>query len=177
MAMDAYLENINMNQKQTGTFETKIATISNEDERTRLVMTIPGISYVTALTIISEIVDINGFATAEKLVSYAGLAPSHRDSGETQKGGGITKRGSAWLRNAMVEEAANTTIRFDPRMESFYLRIAKRRGKQKARIAAAARQMPEIIWYMLTNMEEYRTQNHELTQRKYKKMQDKSEMS
>ncbi len=67
--MDAYLENINMNQKQTGTFETKIATISNEDERTRLVMTIPGISCVTALTIISEIVDINGFATAEKLVS------------------------------------------------------------------------------------------------------------
>ena len=42
-------------------------------------------------------------------------------------------------------EAANTTIRFDPRMESFYLRIAKRRGKQKARIAAAARQMLEII--------------------------------
>ena len=101
MAMDAYLENIEMNQKQIDTFETKIAAISNEDERARLVMTMPGISYVTALTIISEIVDINRFATAEKLVSYAGLAPSHRDSGETQKGGGgITKRGSAWLRNA-----------------------------------------------------------------------------
>ena len=40
---------------------------------------------------------------------------------------------------------------------------------------ATARQMLEIIWHMLTNMEEYRTQNHELTQRKYKKMQDKSE--
>ncbi len=175
--MNTYLENIEMNQKQIDTFETKIATISNEDERTRLIMTIPGISYVTALTIISEIVDINRFATVEKLVSYAGLAPSHRDSGETQKGGGgITKRGSAWLRNAMVE-AANTTIRFDPRMESFYSRIAKRRGKQKARIAAARQMMLEIIWYMLTNMEEYRTQNHELTQRKYKKMQDKSETS
>ncbi|MEO9310389.1 MAG: transposase [Nitrososphaera sp.] len=99
-------------------------------------------------TIISEIVDIKRFATAEKLVSYAVLAPSHRDSGQTQKGGGITKHGSAWLRNAMVE-AANTTIRFDPRMKSFYLRIAKRRGKQKAKVAAA-RQILEIIWHMLT---------------------------
>ena len=143
--------------------------------RTKLIMTIPGINYVTALTIISEIVDIKRFATAEKLASYAGLAPSHRDSGETQKGGGITKRGSAWLRNAMVE-AANTTIRFDPRIESFYFRIAKKRGKQKAKVAAA-RQMLEIIWHMLTNSEEYRTQNHELTQRKYKKMEIKSQLS
>ncbi len=139
MAMDAYLEDIEMNQKQIDTFETKIAAISNEDSRTRLIMTIPGISYVTALSIISEIVDIKGFATAEKLVSYAGLvAPSHRDSADVHKGGAITKRGSAWLRNAMVE-AANTTIRFNPRIESFYSRIAKRRGRQKAK-AAAARQ-------------------------------------
>ncbi|MEO9309588.1 MAG: IS110 family transposase, partial [Nitrososphaera sp.] len=76
-------------------------------------------------------------------------------------------------RNAMVE-AANTTIRFDPRMESFYLRIAKRRGKQKAKVAAA-RQILEIIWHMLSNMEEDRTQNHELTLRK--KMESKSQTS
>lgn len=175
MAMNAYLQNIDMNQRQIDAFEAKIAAISNKDERTRLIMTIPGINYVTALTIISEIVDIKRFATAEKLVSYAGLAPSHRDSGETQKGGGITKRGSAWLRNAMVE-AANTTIRFDSRIESFYSRIANRRGKQKAKIAAA-RQMLEIIWYMLTNSEEYRTQNHGLTQRKYNRMEIKSQTS
>ena len=74
-----------MNQKQIGTFETKIATISNEDERTRLVMTIPGISYVTALTIISEIADINGFATAEKLVSYAGLTIAQGQWGKHKK--------------------------------------------------------------------------------------------
>jgi len=102
MAMNAYVESIEMTQKQVNTFETKIAEISNEDSRTRLLMTIPGINYVTTLTIISEIVDINRFATAEKLVSYAGLAPSHRDSADVHRGGGITKRGSTWLRNAMV---------------------------------------------------------------------------
>ena len=125
--MDAYLDTIDMTQKQINTIEIKIA--GNEDEKTRLLMTIPGINYVTALTIISEIVDISRFATAEKLVSYAGLAPSHRDSADVHRGGGITKRGSAWLRNAMVE-AANTTVRFDERMESFYFRIAKRRKQR-----------------------------------------------
>lgn len=175
MSMDAYLDSIEITKKQIDTFEVEIATISNKDKQTRLLMTIPGINYVTALTILSEIVDIGRFATPEKLVSYAGLAPSHRDSADVHRGGGITKRGSAWLRNAMVE-SANTTIRFDPRIETFYKRIAKRRGRQKAKVAAA-RQMLEIIWHMLTKSEEYRTQNHELTQRKYKKMNDKSQMS
>ena len=175
MAVDAYLEAIKTTQKQIDALEKKIASISNEDKRTRLLMTVPGISYVTALTIISEIVHVDRFATAEKLVSYAGLAPSHRDSADVHKGGGITKRGSAWLRNAMVE-AANITIRFDPRMKKFYCRIAKRRGWQKARVAAA-RQMLVIIWHMLKNSEEYRTQNRDMTLRKYKKMQTKSQLS
>ncbi len=61
MSMDAYLQNIIMNQKQIDIFEAKIATISNEDQRARLIMSIPGINYVTALTIISEIVDIKRF--------------------------------------------------------------------------------------------------------------------
>ncbi len=175
MAMNAYLENIEMTQRQVNAFETRIAATSNDDDRTRLLMTIPGINYITALTVISEIVDIKRFVTPEKLVSYAGLAPSQRNSGETNKSGGITKHGSAWLRNAMVE-AANTTIRFDPRMKSFYTRIAKRRGKQKAKVATA-RQMLEIIWHMLNNMEAYRTQNHELTLQKYKRMKDRSQVS
>lgn len=173
--MNAYLENIEMTQKQIDTFEAKIAAISNEDTRAKLLITISGINYVTALTIISVIVDIKRFATPEKLVSYAGLALFHWDSGKTQGGGGITKLGSAWLRNAMGE-AANTSTRFDPRMESFYLRIVKRRGKKKAMVSAV-RQMLEIIWHMLSNSEKYRTQNHELTQRKYKKMKDKSQTS
>ncbi len=73
-------------------------------------------------------------------------------------------------------EAASTIIRFDSRTSPFYNRIAKRRGKKKAKVAAA-RLVLEIIWYMLKNSEEGRTQNHELTQRKYKKMDEGSQMS
>lgn len=135
-------------------------------------MTIPGINYVTALTMISEIVDISRFATPEKLVSYAGLAPSQRSSGNTIRSGKITKQGSSWLRYAMAE-AANTAIQHDDRIGKFYSRIASRREPQKARVAAA-KEMLVISWHMLTKMEPYRTQNHSLTQRKYKRMESDS---
>lgn len=173
MAMDAYLDGIELLQRQIDAFESRMASISRDDDRVRLLMTIPGISYVTALTVISEIVEIKRFATPEKLVAYAGLAPSQRDSGETKRSGNITKRGSTWLRYAMVE-AAQTTIHSDERIGRFYSRIASRRGPQKAKVAAA-KEMLVIIWHMLQKMESYRTENKELTERKYKRMERDSD--
>lgn len=173
MTMNAYLDGIELVQQQVDSFESRMAAISKEDQRIRLLMTIPGINYVTALTVISEIVDIRRFATPEKLVAYAGLAPSQRNSGETKRSGNITKHGSAWLRYAMVE-AAHTTIHNDDRIGRFYSRIAARRGPQKAKVAAA-KEMLVIIWHMLTRMEPCRTQNRELTERKYKRMESRSE--
>jgi transposase len=173
IAMDAYLGIIETTQKQIDSFESHMASIAQNDKRIRLLMTIPGINYITALSVISEIVDITRFATPDKLVSYAGLAPSQRNSGDTKKSGNITKHGSSWLRYAMVE-AAHTAIHNDERINRFYSRISARRGPQKAKVAAA-KEMLVIIWYMLTKMEPYRTQNHSLTERKYKRMESKSE--
>lgn len=172
MTMDAYLDGINTTQRQIDRFDAKIASVSSTDNQIMLLMTIPGISYFTALTVMSEIVDIKRFANPDKLKSYAGMVPSQRDSGQTERRGHITKHGSRWLRNAMVE-AATTAIKHDDRIKNVYSRIAARRGPQKAKIAAAC-QMLVIIWHMLTNNEPYRTQNHSLTERKYKRMEKKS---
>jgi transposase len=79
----------------------------------------------------AEIVDVKRFSTPWKLVSYAGLAPSRRESGQQNSSIGmrITKQGSKTLRYAMVE-AANTALRDDERLGRFYRRIAERRGPQ-----------------------------------------------
>lgn len=173
MAVDAYLDALVAIQKQIGIFTAKIAFVSKEDQRVKLLMTIPGIDYFTALTIVSEIVDIKRFSTPWKLVGYAGLAPSKRDSGDAHRNGGhITRQGSKWLRYTIVE-AANTSTRCDDRIGRFYKRIAERRGPQKARVAAA-KEMLVIIWYMLTKNEPYRTMNREMVERKYKKMEGES---
>lgn len=169
ITMDLHLETIKMAMSHAALIESRIAGIAKEDNRARLIMTIPGINYVTAVTILAEAVDIGRYASAEKFAAAGGIIPSHRSSASTYHGGGITKQGSTWMRNAIVE-AATTTIRHDRRMKGIYERIRKRRGAKKAKIAVA-RHMLEIIWHMLTNGEEYRTQNVQMTQRKYKKME------
>lgn len=52
-------------------------------------------------------------------------------------------------------------------MSSTYERLSKRIGKKKARVAIA-RRLTEVVWHILTDMAEYRTQDKDLVQRKYK---------
>jgi len=74
-----------------------------KDPRAVLLTTIPGISYYSALLIISEIGDINRFPTYGYLLSYGGLVPSVHSSGGRTRLGRITKEGSKWLRWILVE--------------------------------------------------------------------------
>src|SRR5579875_3127368 len=64
----------------------------------RRTYTITGISYYSALMIISEVGDINRFTDSNHLVSYSGLSPSTHSSGKKTFYGPITKQGSKYLR-------------------------------------------------------------------------------
>ena len=115
--------------------------------------------------ILAEIVDHRRFTDAEKLTSYAGLVSKHHNSGDTVRMGGITKRGSVWLRNAMME-AAFVAIRYDARIGAIYQRLAVRIGPMKARVAVARRVL-EWVWEMLNSGTEYRTKDSGLVKRKF----------
>ena len=135
------------------------------DPRTKLLMTMPGMGPVTAVTVLAEIGDdLARFTKPEKLTSYAGLVPSHRNSADTVRTGSITKRGSRHLRNAAVK-AAFVAVRYDPHRKQRYERLAARRGPQKA-LVAASREMLEDIWHVLTRNEPYNHPNEALARRK-----------
>ncbi len=168
MAVQSHLATIDTVLKQVAKFEKKVAGIAMSDRRAQLIMTIPGIGYITAVTILAEIVDHSRFADAEKMASYAGLVPKHHNSGETVRTGGITKRGSVWLRRAMVE-AALVAVQHDVRIGARYQRLATRIGPMKARVAVA-RQMLEWVWEMLEHSTEYRTQDRDLVRRKFQRI-------
>jgi len=118
-----------------------------------LLTTIPGISYYSALLIKAEIGDVNRFPNKFKLVSYAGLCPSIKQSGNKEIKGHITKQGSRMLRWILIQ-CANVAIRHDDYLCSFYLRIKRRRGHNIA-IVATARKMLVCIYYMLKRREVY----------------------
>ena len=164
LGVDTHLAKLVFLRGRIARYEKRIAEIARDDPRARLLMTIPGIGCITAVTILAEIVDHGRFASAEKLVSYAGLSPKHHNSGETVRTGGITKRGSVWLRTAMVE-AAFVAVRHDARIGARYQKLAARIGSMKARVATA-RVMLEWVWEMLNSGTEYRGIDRELVRRK-----------
>ena len=124
-----------------------IEGIAKDNPQATLLMTIPGISYYSALLVVSEIGDIGRFPSAKKLCSYAGLVPSVHASGGKIRYGAITKQGSKWLRWILVELSYHFT-RGSERLNNLYKRVTKNHGKATARVAVA-REMLKIIYYML----------------------------
>jgi transposase len=122
---------------------------AEEDENARLLMTIPGVGYFSALTISAEIGDISRFSDAEKLCSYAGLVPSVHQSGSTKRYGKITKQGSKMLR-WIVQECLWIHLQYDTHISRFFFRLAAKRGKRIAAVAAARKLLVAIYWMLKT---------------------------
>lgn len=127
----------------------KILFLAQEDETAKLLMTIPGIGYYSALLIVSEVGDINRFPDSYHLCSYAGLIPSTHSSGGITYHGSITKTGSKYLRWIMLE-CLHTHIRNDKKsnVTQFYQRISKKKGNSKAAVAAASKLLKIVYWVM-----------------------------
>jgi transposase len=130
--------------------EKTIRKIAEEQPIAKLLMTIPSVGVITAVSILAEVGDFSRFTSAPKLASYAGLVPSERSSGESVRHGRITKEGSKLLRTVVIE----TAIRFRPAhsltLNEFFLRIKKNKGAMRARVALA-RKLLVIMWTMVKN--------------------------
>ena len=118
--------------------------------------TIPGIGLFSALVIYSEIGDIQRFCDSGKLISYAGMVPSVRQSSDIIHHGRITYQGSKNLRWIVVE-ALHTHMINDPgsTITSFYKHLAKRKGKSKAIIAASNKLLKAVYWILKENRPYY----------------------
>lgn len=106
-----------------------------------------GIGAILALTIRAEIGDIHRFPTGAHLASYAGLVPRVDMSAGHYRHGRITKRGSPWLRWALIEAAIHGPTRRD-RIGRWGRSLALKKGVLKARVALARVLCEEIhrLW-------------------------------
>ena len=147
--LDRYLETLYLLNDQILELSTIIEKTAKADFDCSLLMTIPGISFYTALMIKSEIGDISRFPSANKLCSYAGLIPSTYASADKIRHGRITKRGSIWLRQAVVN-AITSASKNQNRITAFYKKIKKNKGTGRAKVAAA-RKLCCVIYAILTD--------------------------
>lgn len=122
----------------------QMARSSEYAAKVGLLSSVPGIGWLTALTLLVEIVDFGRFPDGETLSSYAGLTPSEHSSGDRVRHGHITRQGNPVVRGVLVESSW-ILIGKDPEMRRFYDRIKVRRGGKRAIVAVARKLCHRLV--------------------------------
>lgn len=135
--------------------------------------TLPGIDRRLAEIIVAEIgADLEPFASAEQLASWAGMCPGNNESGG-KRHSGRTRRGSPWLRRALIEAAHGAARTKHKYFQALYRRLAARRGKQRAAVAVG-HSLLVTGYYLITRQTTYHDlggnyfdeRDHEATKRR-----------
>jgi transposase len=151
----AILAHLDFLDEQISSLNDAIAEQIGPFERVvELLCTIHGIQRRTAEVIVAEIgVEVQIFATAKHLASWAGQCPGN-DQSAGRRRSGKTRNGSKWLDWALEEAALAATRTGDSYLAAQYARLKPRLGHKKA-LGAVKHTLITTIWHMLTTGELY----------------------
>lgn len=148
------LREVDFLSREIAALEAELAKLALSSEQVKRLMTVPGVSLISAATFVAVVGEIGRFETPKKLVGYVGLDPKVRQSGEAKaRHAGISKQGSAAARH-MLCEAAWIAVRTPGPLRAFYERVRARRGAQIA-LVATARKLCVLFWHLLTHEQDY----------------------
>jgi transposase len=132
--------------------EKRVREMARGDQRTRLLMTTPGVGTIVALTFVAAVDDPDRFRSLKQVGAHFGLTPRKYQSGETDVTGRISKIGDGALRTALYE-AANIILTRPVKgsaLKRWALAVAKRAGARKAKVALA-RKLACVLHRMLAD--------------------------
>jgi transposase len=117
------------------------------------IQTIPGVGRRTAEILVAEIgTELTRFPSADHLASWAGVCPGNDESAGKRRSG-RTRKGSPWLRSALLEAARAAARTKDTYLAAQYRRLAARRGAKRAAVAVA-HSLLTIVYMLLTRQQE-----------------------
>ena len=147
--LDSDLSQLDFITQQLKAVENRLEQLAKTNSQTTRLMTIPGVGRKTAETLVAMIDDPHRFKNARQVSSYIGLVPKQYQSGQTDRNGRITKRGSRLLRTMLVE-CAWVSTRYNSWAKKTYERIhgGQKTRRKKAGIALA-RKLAVVAWAMM----------------------------
>ena len=124
------------------------------DEKIKWVITIPGINFVTAATVIAETDGFSNIGNRRQLVSYAGLDVVVRESGTLAWRPRISKRGNAYIRAALFMAAVSSIIH-NQTLRIYFNRLKDNGKPGKTGVIALERKLLVLIYTLYKNDTEY----------------------
>lgn len=153
-SVHALLRQLDFHGEELSEVETDIAIDALDDEIIERLMTIPGVNVTVAMSVVAAVGDFSRFESPDRLVSYLGLNPKVRQSGNGPAvHGRITKAGRSHARGMLVEAAFSASRAPGP-LRAFYKRIKERRGFQIATVATA-RKLTVLCWHLIHKQQDY----------------------
>lgn len=143
--------------RQVAELDRIIAARARASVTCRRLMTVPGVGPLVALTFVSGVDQPERFRNARTVGAHFGLTPRRHQSGELDWSGRISRAGDAAVRRALYQ-AANVLLHHSKRwcaLKSWAVRLAKRRGLAKAKVALA-RKLAVVLHKLWTADEDYR---------------------
>jgi transposase len=133
-------------------FEKRVRVMARHDAKARLLMSTPGVGAIVALGFASAIDDPARFKSSKSVGAHFGMTPKKYQSGETDYSGRISKIGDSSVRTGLYEAAHVMLTRpvKGSALKSWAMRLAKRAGMQKAKVALA-RKLAVIMHRMLVD--------------------------
>lgn len=148
MEVKSVIAIINARAEQIRILEKKIEEFSLQLNSP--IVSIPGISHITGMTILAEIGDISNFSKESKLINYAGMEPRvHQSGGYDAAHMPISKQGSRYLRKALYQ-AVFTVRNNNPVFQDYY---TKKRNQGKTHLCACGhcvRKLLRVIYKLLS---------------------------
>ena len=130
-----------------------------------------GVDTITAMTILTEVIDLNRFRSPRELMAFIGVVPRERSSGGRERRGSITKTGNAHIRRVLIEsawhyqrlpagipktilarregqppEVIETARRAEQRLHRKFMKLCGRGKPKGIAVVAVARELAGFIW-------------------------------
>lgn len=130
--------------------------LGKTDEDCKLLMTVPGVGIITAMTYKATLDEPERFEDSETVGAYLGLTPKQYSSGEINRHGSISKMGPKSCRTILYEAAQSLLVvsKKKNKIKTWGLKIAKKKGMKKA-IVAVARKLAVVMHRMLITRREF----------------------
>lgn len=168
LMLESELRQLAAIDRERALLDERLASLAEHEPRAKLLMTIPGVSFIVGLGIIAALGDVRRFEDGAHAAAYLGLVPSTRQSANHCYHGHITKVGNRQARGLLTQAAQHASRHPGP-LGAFFRRLTKRKNRSVA-ITAVARKLVTIAYLMLKNNEPYRYARPDLMREKFAKL-------